>query len=268
MPSPTRVGLFVLAALTLAALLPACGEGTEPDQVHLEVVAGDTSPAPFVTDQGYTVELTALRVAVADLELTTEGEAHAGALLRLSDWLLPKAHAHPGHYAGGDVTGELVGRFVWGGEQGHEQSWGQATLLPGTYTGFNLSFATATEGDGVQQDDPLLGHTAWLSGVASRDGAATPFQAALDIDPGIRMVGGVFDLDVDVDTEATLVLEVLAVDPSSEEETLLDGVDFAAEGAAADGEQLTIGPGQAAHNVLRRRLQVHDHWRLRARPRQ
>lgn len=250
------------AALAVCASGVACDEGSEPAQVHLQVVASGADTAAFTTDEGYTVELSALRVALADLELTVEGEAHAGLLAPLSAWLLPTAHAHPGHLAGGEVTGELAGRFIYDAFATAGRSWGAATLLPGAYTGMNFTFTSAGPDDGLAADDPLFGHTAWLAGTARRDGVETPFAATLDVDEGTQMVGGVFELLVDTDSAGTLRFEALMIDPSAEQDTLLDGVDFAAEATAAGTRAATIVPGRPAHNILRRRLQVHDHWRL------
>ncbi|MDI7268823.1 MAG: hypothetical protein QME96_12600, partial [Myxococcota bacterium] len=81
---------------------------------------------------------------------------------------------------------------------------------------------------------------------------------------GAGVVGAPFRLVVRPDTRATLVLRLLPVDPTAEADTLLDGIDFEALDADGDGE-VRIAPGDAAHNVLRRRLQSHDHWDVAAR---
>lgn len=254
-------------ALALAAgLAPAaCGpEGSEPAVVSLAVVAAPDGLATCTNDLGWQVVLDGARVAVADLEFTIEGEVHAArtapAVLRgahrLAALLVPAARAHPGHQAGGEVTGTMDGDFlpdlIDGGDLG------VATLLEGDYHGVNLAFRRAGAADGLAEDDPLAGHTAVLSGTATKGGEMVTFQAVLDVTDGLRMVGGLFDLAVRPDTAATLRLTLFPIDPS-ENDTLFDGLDFDALDDDADGV-VAILPGQAAHNVLAKTLVRHDHW--------
>jgi hypothetical protein len=56
----------------------------------------------------------------------------------------------------------------------------------------------------------------------------------------------------------TVALQLFPVDPI-EELSLFDGLDFAALDGDGDGV-VAIGPGDAAHNFLRRTLQSHVHY--------
>lgn len=259
--------IWALALVVVLAGLHACGpEGSEPAQVLLPVTAGPTGIQPCVNDLGWAITLTQARVAVADLEFTIEGETHAA--LRptsprrpapwrgLADLLIPAAIAHPGHQAGGQVTGSLDGTFLL--DLIHGSTLGTATLLEGDYHGMNLAFRTAGPGDGLEADDPLAGHTAFLAGTASRNGIDIAFTAILDVAPGTMMVGGPFDLKVRPGMDAALVLTLYTIDPA-EGDTLFDLLDFGALDTEGSGT-VAIAPGQAAHNVLAKTLIRHDHW--------
>lgn len=245
----------------------ACGpEGSEPGEVLLPVVADSTGVTPCTNDLGWQVTLTEARVAVGDLEFTIEGETHTSipasrhlllaALQGLRRLLAPEAVAHPGHQAGGEVTGALGGRFVANLIEGG--ALGQGTLLPGEYHGMNLSFGVAAEADGLAASDPLVGHTAYLVGAAGKEGVTVAFRASLDVEDGLQMVGAPFVLTVGADTAATLGLTLYTIDPS-EDDTLFDGLDFGALDEDADG-QVDLVAGQAGHNILYKTLIRHDHW--------
>ena len=81
-------------------LIAAAGcAGTEQAAaVELPVATTSTPVASATTDLGYTVQLDRLRVAVAGIQFTIEGEQHKRTSVA----------PHPGHSAGGEVTGELA----------------------------------------------------------------------------------------------------------------------------------------------------------------
>lgn len=242
---------------TMLLWLAACAPSQEAAHVHLDVALDDAKLAASTNDQGWIVELTGARIAVSDVQFTILGEMH-GATAWLPSWLLGRAWAHPGHYAGGDVTGELTGDFIldWVAHAG--TTLGRADLLTGVYHGVNFTFRAAAASDGLAADDPLLGHAAHLVGVARKDDLEVAFTAVLDVDPGVLLVGAPFDLEVTRDDQATVALQFLPTDPV-EEASLFDGLDFDALDDDGDGE-VTIAPGDAAHNILRRLLQSHAHY--------
>ena len=234
-----------------------CTASQEAQRVQLEVEVDDAALVVGDNDLGWRVELSAARVAVADLQFSILGEMHAASAW-LPSWVVGRAWAHPGHLAGGDVTGELIGAFIldWGAAGGARL--GTAELLTGRYEGLNFSFRAAETGDELAGDDPLLGHTAYFAGTASKDGQAVAFTAQIDVDAGTRMVGASFDLEVEATGQVTVALQLLPVDPI-DDLSLFDGLDFAALDADGDGA-VAIGPGDDAHNFLRRTLQSHVHY--------
>jgi hypothetical protein len=257
MDKPGKVASLLVTLL--AASPGACSpSGDEPATVYLPVRADGAELLECTNDEGWAVRLAEFRLAVRNIELTLEGETHARLFDRLSDLLVPRALAHPGHSAGGEVAGELSGDFLLELSVDEPQPLGDAALLTGDYFGVNLTFRRAGESDGLPDDDPLPGHTAFVSGTATRDDETVDFTAVLDVKKGTQMVGGPFELEVTEQTEAVLALRVYTIDPS-EGDTLFDGLDFAALDGDGDGE-VHIEPGQAAHNVLMKTLIRHDHY--------
>ncbi len=237
-------------AAALAAALAACGQSTEAPTVMLPVASAGGPLAVATTDLGYEVTTTRLRVAIADLELTIAGEQHAVAA----------GFYHPGHHAGGDVAGAMPGNVLVDWDGGDGRALGVATLIVGAYQGANFRFRAADGGDGLATDDPLLGHTFHVTGVARKDGADHPFDALLDLAAGTTLVGAVFELVVTEASTETLHLAARPVDPTAGG-TIYDGLDFAALATTPAG-LVEIRPGSTAHNVFRRPIQTHDHYVL------
>lgn len=234
----------------------ACGLDSEvAPRVELDVVVDSKGMVEFETDEGYSITFTRMRVAFEDVEFTTSGEMHAALWQPLVDLVIPTAYAHPGHYAGGEVIGEMNGRFVvdW---LAQGQSLGTATMLESQYDGANFVFTRASAADGLAPDDPLIGHTFDFAGEARKDGQVWTFSGLLDQDDGRRVVGLPFMFEVDANTDAVIGLQMLPVDPY-EKDTAFDQLDFAALDDDGDGD-VRFMDGQDAYFELRKRLQVHD----------
>lgn len=254
-------GLVVL----LGALATwACGEAREATRVELEVLVDGSAVEDVTTDLGYRVHVTALRAALGELEFAVAGEVHASTPGALSRLFVPRARAHPGHYTGGEVTGMLPGRFVadWVGDQGG--ALGLAILLEGTYDSANFTLHRADLDLGLAVDDPLLGHTAILEGVAEKEGASIPFTARIDSPPSRQVVGIPFEARVRGGADFALGLAFGTRDPL-EKDTLFDGIEFSLLARDAQGRAWLEETSEAQANLdsyytLRRRFQTHDHF--------
>ncbi len=250
-----------MVGLALLACTACDFDSSLAPRTELGVVVDAQDILDHDTDLGYRVELTRARAAVETLEFTTDGEMHARAsvpaLETLYDWVIPTAYAHPGHAAGGEVVGELPGRFVfdWSDDGA---LLGVATMLEATYSGANFAFAIAESGDGLSSDDPIIGHTFDLAGVASRDGRSVTFEVLLDQDEGRAVIGLPLDLEVTSNTDVTIGLSFYVTDPV-ESKTIFDGVDFFELDDNRDGH-VELTPDSEAWSRVRRNLQVHDHY--------
>ena len=245
--------------------LAGCGEATEPTRVELPVVIDASGIVPVDTDLGYRVELSKARIAIEDLVFTIAGEAHTASFWRqVSGFLVGTAHAHPGHYESGDITGELRGSFVldWFGDAGAEI--GLATLLPGAYKSANFTFSRGSTGD-LESDDLLVGHTAVFAGTATIGSDEVAFTIFVDSPEGRELVGAPCEVSIDESSQGQLRLRFVTIDPL-EQDTVLDGIDFVALDADGDG-QVQIAPDDAdmeeAYNTFRRTFQTHDHFEVR-----
>jgi hypothetical protein len=258
-------------SIWLAAALSgtACGDGQEPARVVLPVLVDSSGMTPVQTNLGYAVSLSEARAIVEDLEFTIAGEAATASFgERLLAWAVPAAHAHPGHYQGGDVTGELPGRFLVSWLPTTSLLLGEASFIVGAYESGNFTFGRARPGDGVTADDVLLGHTALLRGQATRAGQTIAFEAVIDAPEGRRLIGAPFKFHVEALSQVSLGLQLLIVDPV-EGDTLFDDIDFATLPRGADAT-LRLDASKAepsltdAYDRLHRTFQTHDHFTLLA----
>lgn len=246
-------------SLLLFCLAAGCSPSQEATRVELPVAIDASKLASSTSDLGWTVELATARIAVTDIEFSIQGEMHEGdATAWLPSWLLARAWAHPGHYAGGDVTGELSGSFIldWTGHDG--ATLGTAELLTGDYNGMNFSFRAADASDGLGADDPLLGHSAHFAGTATKDAVTIEFTALLDFSAGTRMFGAPFELLVTEATKDTLGVQLLPTDPV-DARSLFDGLDFAVLDDDGDGVVEISVADDEVHDTLRRTLRSHVH---------
>jgi hypothetical protein len=262
---------WVWAARVATALaLLACG-AEEPSRVSLPVRADARDIEVIETDRGYTIELSEARLAVADLQFAIAGEEHAASPWRtFHDWLVPVAHAHPGHSSGGDVTGELLGEFVIRWLPRAEAPLGLATLLEGDYQSANFAFVRAAAEEGLPADDALLGHTAVLRGTATRGADRLSFVAVLDAPDTEELVGVPFQADIRAGVPTVIGFELLPRDPF-EGDTLFDGIDFVQLARDASGV-VNIMPGASdaevavAYERLLTTFQTPDHFRMQGVP--
>ncbi len=258
-------------SLTLCLAL-GCSGSQEAPRVTLAVVVDGRGVQEASTDLGWQVSLERCRSVIRDLQFTTAGEFHdegatalrvreeagASALAWLWGSVLPSAHAHPGHAGGGDIIGELPGRFVVDWCAGSNEPLGEATLTVGDYNGANFLFGVADEDDGITPEEPLYGQTTELVGTASKGAQTIAFTAVVAQDEGREVVGVPFELDVMATSANTLGLQLVPTDPF-EGDTVFDGIDFAALDGDGDGA-VSLELDETTLNLLRRALQDHDYY--------
>ncbi len=260
---------FFIAISLLSTI--GCGGASEAPLVELPVEISNSGLQPVTNDMGYEITITAFRSAIRDIQLSVGGSTSTGDGLVVGPGA-PGAGGdvpplfHPGHAQAGEITGELLGDFIvdWTADGAQ---LGMAALIAGDYDSLSFTFRRASESDGLDPSDPLIGHTFHIEGTADDGSGALPFQAVLDVVEDTQMVGAPFTATIAADSTSILELQALSLDPF-EDETLFDGVDFALLPVLDDGSgstQLRIEPGQTQHNVLRRTAQTHDHYFATAR---
>ena len=242
----------VPARLAFALFIAGCSDpSSEATRFTLPITAGPQGfTGTAATDLGWQISLSEVEIHLSDLQMTIQGETHTALRAPLS-LFVSTAHAHPGHYAGGEVIGELVGPFDARvtAEGPADVPLGEATLLPGQFRGANLSFARGADG-----------HTAHLKGAATQDGRRVAFEATLDIAQDAQTVGLPFDATLDADSGGHARLNLLVTDPYLGH-NLFDGQDFAA--LDADGDDLAVlAPGTPEGTRLARQFIRHDFWFL------
>jgi hypothetical protein len=233
--------------------LVGCGGSEEAATVELPVSTYAAGIPAATTDLGYQIQLAEIRIAVSTVQFTIEGEMHSDVAHGTAALVKP----HPGHNAGGEVTGELPGEFVltWNGQA--QPALGNATLIVGDYRGANFAFRAAGAGDQLAVGDRLLGHAFHVWGTVTKDGTTKPLVAVLDIEPDASVVGAVFEHVVRESSGETLAIQFLPTDPY-ENDTPFDGVDYFTLPETAGS--IEILPGSTAHNIIRRAIQTHDHY--------
>lgn len=230
---------------------------------------------PCKNDKGYEISLQKARVVVKNIAFAVGGQEHRSAAFSklqasLMQWVFPRAYAHPGHFEGGEVIGELRGRFVldWLSGAAEPQQVGTAYLLYGEYTNANFVLGRGSVEDKLDASDPLLGHTAVIHGVAKKGPEQIKFIAIIDSADGREVQGIPFKLEVNEGSSAPLGfrLHTLGV---VDQDSLFDGVDFAAleldqEGVARIYAGTRDPASQHAYTLIRRSFQTQEQFDIQA----
>ena len=244
--------------------LSSCSEPSEAPRVVLPLFVDGAGVVKVQNDMGYDIEVTLARAAINDVQFTVSGEVHQASLWStMYDMLVPAAHAHPGHYEGGEVTGEMRGQFVFDWTTPPAQPLGEATLIAAKYTAANFTFARG-EAETLGADDPLVGHTALILGTATKGERVIEFTIVVDSPVDRKLVGVPFEATIDDGATGSLWLQ-LNVKDAIEGDTLFDGIDFELFDGDGDGE-VRIAPDNEesvfAYNLIRRAFQTHDHFSI------
>jgi hypothetical protein len=259
-----------VAVIASALILEACAGAREAPRVELPLHAS-LRPEAVDTNMGYRVELNEARLVLEDVEFAVGGEAHASSAEWFSRWLLPHAQAHGGHLTGGEVTGELRGRFVARWRPNIEAPLGTASLIAGQYESVNFTLIRDTSAEPLSFGDSSPGQGVILRGVAVRSDERREFLAVIDVPaPGSKIAGVPFAGSVRGGMSARLALELALRDPF-EGDTLFDGIDFGRlrpdeSGVATIATTASDAAGRAAHALLAVALQGPDHFEVHVVP--
>ncbi len=247
-------------AAFLAVLSCACGGGSDVAEVTVPVQA-ELLNSVASTDLGFNVELEAVTMSFSDFEFLSYGARETAWLEQVSDWLVPSAHAHPGHVQSGDTLGVLPGRFVV--DFLAEESIGEAVLLATTYDALDVTFSTFGTEDGLAGDDARLGLSIHLRGRATRDGQSVPFEVHVVAPADRKLVGVPFEVEVAESGARRVVLRFSTTEPFRPERHLFDGVDFGAMPDPLVLEETAATPAVVvSFYTVQRRLLSHDYFEM------
>lgn len=167
---------------------------------------------------------------------------------RVSRWLIPEAHAHPGHYQPGNALGEMT-EPTSVDLAGGSPVLADSTSVNGLYRSARIDFLSPPVG-------PLAGELGQsvvvVEGIAERAGVSRPFRVeaaiadVVDADGEAAVAGCVFE-EADVQEDGIVFVRIL---PS----VWLDQIDFAEVPPDADGRPVTLEPGTIPHKAFARGL--------------
>jgi hypothetical protein len=211
---------------------------------------GETAPGRFTTDTGWRVELTAARMLLGPIYLFENPSPLAGSMTRrgwrrLSEVLLPTAHAHETFFSGGRVLGEWDREVVFDllADEGAPHVLGRAPGIAGVARSFSLLLQPASAAVGAEAA-PLGGHSVVLEGTASRQGHVVAFQAGLDFPPPVELQRVEFvPIQVELEDEGLFIVELRP-------HTWFSGTHFDRLEAPAHGGPVVVAPESQVHRAL------------------
>lgn len=252
----TRV-LSSLLVVAVSLLASSC-DGDEATHVVVPLYVDGSLAKETTTAEGWHVVLDEARLGVKDLRFRRGGEEHASWLTPLSRWLLPSAHAHPGHTVGGEVVGEALGTFALDLLSTSDEPFAEATALLTSTEALDFAFFPLDAGE-----EPAA--SAFLQGTATRGDEVVRFDAFIVQDEGRRVDGIPLALDLRRTSEGSVVLGLRLT--NDEGRTLFDGVDFGALPYPRGADVARFERGSMPHNRVRNALQSFEHYRAAAQER-
>lgn len=261
-----RIALYTIGSV----LLMACADSEPMATTEMPLVTDGSEIIPWQTNLGYSVSITDARMVIDGIDFMVGGERHLSWIESVGEWLVPTAYAHPEHMQGGEVAGRLDGRLIVDWTHGDRAQLGLVELQTRSYASASFRFARATLEDGLDAHDPLLGHTALLAGVATKDQQRASFTVLIDSPFDRQLIGAPFQVEVADGDERQLGLQLLMIDPF-ERDTLFDDVDFLALAEQSDAplemrEDTAAASALEAYYAVRRTFQTHDQFRIAALP--
>lgn len=260
MKTTLRLSSTPRRALLGAALLAAAASGCSGEEStagkrlthRTEITAGAEAAGGFTNAFGWSITVSRAAVSVGALyyfdgaPVTAMREPRL--LDRLSRWLIPEAHAHPGHYQPGNALGEMLEATSVDLAAGPAEL-AASSAVSGIYRSARIDFLSPAAG-------PLAGELGQavvvVEGVAEQAGASRPFRAegaiadVVDSDGEAAVAGCVFE-EADVQEDGAVTVRIL---PS----VWLDQIDFAEVPESTDGQPVLLEPGTIPHRAFARGL--------------
>jgi hypothetical protein len=252
------------AFLAASAVLLGCGadggDATTGKRLTLatRVTAEAEAVEPFTNSLGWTITLSKAHLSMGPLyyfdgaPFTAQrggpSRTSPPLLERFARWVVPEAHAHPGHYQAGEARGQMLTPTSVDLLAG-PTDLADADAVSGFYRSARVSFGSPPAGSFAAA---LEGHVAALEGRAEQDGSALDFLARVEVaevlnaDGDAAVEGCAFE---EVDVQETGVV-TLVVKPT----VWLDQVDFAGIAGGEDGAPAPLPPDSAARRGFARGL--------------
>ena len=249
----------VLLSLVIVGLLAGCGEPQEAELFDIPLWADGNSLEVFDTNLGYEIEVESVQIWVQQVEFTIGGESHGDGDDELAwwkntvDWLLPVAHAHPGHSAGGEVAGEFVGPILLEFQAGNLEEIGVGRFLKGEYLGYNVDFAQVDE-----EGQEIPGPTIRIRGTASQEAEELEFVAEFTLTQNASVIGGALEGALPGEEATGVALQFFPYDAWSET-SIFDDVEFSTVSTDDDGVAQVL-PGSMANAEIRSRILAHEFY--------
>jgi hypothetical protein len=257
-----RAAAALAALLALGALGAACDgeDATTGKRVQHRTIAtaGEEAAGAFTNAYGWSITLSRAYISIGSLyyfdgapvtaRLDAPGGRRPSRAEQVLRWVIPEAHAHPGHYQQGNALGEMTAPATVDLVAGPAEM-GPSASVTGLYRSALFTF-------GVPPAGPLaaeLGAAVVLIEGSAQSGAeerlfrAEAAPADVFDTTGAPIVAGcVFE---EADVQADGIVTVL-VKPS----VWLDQVDFMEVPASADGAPVPLDPAGTPHKAFVRGL--------------
>ncbi|RKH34280.1 hypothetical protein D7Y13_18480 [Corallococcus praedator] len=252
---PSRRAFTRLLGGALVAGVHACGlSGTGGRSITFRMglrtamAPGEDTVGVFTTDTGWRVALTTARMVLGPIYLFEKASPlQPQALLRrVSDLLLPTAHAHEGDFfSGGRVLGEWDREVVFDllAQPGQARVLGHSPGIAGLARSLSLLLQPPSRALGAE-GDVMEGRTLFLEGVATQAEARVPFRLAMDFPPPVELQRVDFvPIQADLDDEGLFCLE-------AQPHRWFTGTRFDRLTVPAEGTPVDVGPETQVHRAL------------------
>lgn len=252
----TRRAFTLMLGSALVGGVAACGlSGTGGRAITFRMglrtalAPGETVPGELTTDTGWRVRLSSALMVLGPIYLFENAsplQAQAAVLRRVTEWLVPTAHAHEGDFfSGGRVLGEWDREVVYDVLAGGNEArvLGRSPGIAGLARSFSLLLQPPSKALGSEAA-ALGGRSVLLEGTAFRQEQRVPFRVALDFPPPVALQRVDFvPIEADLDDDGLFVVEV-------QPHRWFEGAHFDRLDVPANGAPVEVTPEAQVHRAL------------------